>query len=122
MTIGISKNDCPTSLDCEDTNFSSSMIWTSSSILDDNDDKVSCEGKHIEFSIYMIWTSLFFLDNNDNEISCKGNNSVRDKKDSKPSGRSSTLISLNSSTNGCNLAGISNGEVTFSFISMSSFC
>ena len=120
--IRISKKDCTSSLDCEDVDFSTSVIWTSSSILDGNNNEVSYEGKYIDFSTSMIWLSSSILDNNDTEVSYEDSNSVGDERSGKSLGRSSTLISLISSNIGYNLAGISTGDVTSFFVTMSSFC
>jgi len=64
--------------------FSTSVIWTSTSILDGNDNEASCEGKDIDFSTSVIWISLSILDNNDNEVSCESTNSVEYEKGGKP--------------------------------------
>jgi len=69
--VGISKNNCATSLD-RDIDFSISVIWISSSILDDNDNEVSCEDKDIDFCTFMMWISSSILNGNDNELFCEG--------------------------------------------------
>jgi len=116
---GPSKDDWTTFLDRKDIDFSTSIIWNSSSTLDSNNNEISCGAKDIDFSTSVIWTPSFILYNNGNEVPCQGTNSVDDEEGGQPSAISSILIFLNSSGKYWNFVRISTSQITFSFITMS---